>query len=66
VTTKEAELTIPQAGQVIGKSPAQVTRLITLGLLRARRDTRGWWKVDPTSARLYAQRQHEQQPAGAA
>ncbi len=64
--TEEAELTITQAGQIIGRSPAQVTRLITLGLLTARQDDRGWWKVDSVSARRYAA-QHsarsEPQPA---
>lgn len=59
MTTQEAELTIPQTGQVIGRSPAQVTRLITLGLLVARRDARGWWKVDPASARRFAEQQDE-------
>ena len=57
-----AELTIPQAGQTIKRSPAQVTRLITLGLLKARRDARGWWKIDPDSVQQYAEQQREHAP----
>jgi hypothetical protein len=61
VKTQEVELTITQAGQLIGKSPAQVTRLITLGLLSAHRDGRGWWKVSAESAQRYVE--HQPQPA---
>jgi hypothetical protein len=60
---ERGELTIPQAGQLIGRSPAQVTRLITLGLLAARRDARGWWRIDAESARRFAERQREPAPA---
>ena len=63
--TLDGELTIPQAGQIIRRSPAQVMRLITLGLLEARRDTRGWWRVSAESARRYAEQQ-SQEPAPAA
>jgi hypothetical protein len=59
VLTPEAELTIPEAGQMINRSPAQVTRLITLGSLTARRDSRGWWKVNLDSARRYAEQQRK-------
>lgn len=62
-TKQEHELTIPETGQIIGKSPPQVTRLITLGALSARRDSRGWWKVSAESARKYAELQREPQPA---
>lgn len=57
----EAELTIPEAGQMIQRSPAQVTRLITLGSLAARRDSRGWWKVNLASVKRYAELQREPQ-----
>ncbi len=63
--TESLELTVPQTGQVIGRSPAQVMRLITLGTLNARRDTRGWWRVSADSARRYAEDQ-SREPAPAA
>ena len=53
----EVEWTIPQTGQFIRRSPAQVARLITLGLLEARRDERGWWRVSVESAHRYADQQ---------
>jgi hypothetical protein len=61
VQAPEAELTIPEAGQIIQRSPAQVTRLTTLGSLAARRDSRGWWKVNLASVRQYAELQRELQ-----
>ena len=57
------EWTIPQAGQAMRKTQAQVTRLITLGLLSARKDDRGWWRVNAESARGFAERENELQPA---
>ena len=57
------EWTIPQAGQVMRKTQAQVTRLITLGLLSARKDDRGWWRVSAESARDFTERENEPQSA---
>ena len=50
-------LTLPQAGQMIGRTPIQVTRLITLGVLVAHQDARGWWRVDEKSLRRFAEEQ---------
>jgi hypothetical protein len=56
VQCTDEELTTTEAGQLIGRSLAQVARLIALGELRARRDARGWWRVEAQSAREYAER----------
>ncbi len=59
------EWTVPQTGQFLRRSPPQVTRLITLGMLVARQDPRGWWRVSADSARRYAEDQ-SREPAPAA
>ncbi|MGH7498939.1 MAG: hypothetical protein ACREL3_08825 [Gemmatimonadales bacterium] len=61
---QEKELTVTEAGRVIARSSYQVVRLIMLGQLRARRDSRGWWRVEAVSAREYVERRGT--PAGTA
>ena len=51
------EWTIPQSGQYMRKTQAQVARLISLGLLTARKDARGWWRVSADSVRQFAEQE---------
>ncbi len=60
------EFTKIEAGQRIGRSTAQVDRLIALGELRARRDERGWWRIDAASIHEFVERARSDQPAPAA
>jgi hypothetical protein len=59
----EGTHTVPEAGQLTRRTPAQVTRLITLGELRAKRDKRGWWQVEAESIKECIERQQAFAPA---